>query len=88
MNLQQRAQPFRAATVILSVLAVFACWPAAASRGAIEAESGHRFGGATRLRDATASGKGVVGLSGPGQRVEFTEGRGPKGPNAENVRPI
>ena len=23
-----------------------------------------------------------------GQRVEFTEGRGPKGPNAENVRPI
>lgn len=23
-----------------------------------------------------------------GQEVEFTEGRGPKGPNAENVRPI
>jgi CspA family cold shock protein len=23
-----------------------------------------------------------------GQRVSFTEGRGPKGPNAENVRPI
>lgn len=23
-----------------------------------------------------------------GQQVEFTEGRGPKGPNAENVRPI
>ena len=23
-----------------------------------------------------------------GQQVEFTEGRGPKGPNAENVRPV
>jgi cold shock protein len=23
-----------------------------------------------------------------GQRVSFTEGRGPKGPNAENVKPI
>ena len=23
-----------------------------------------------------------------GQRVQFTEGRGPKGPNAENVRPV
>ena len=23
-----------------------------------------------------------------GQKVEFTEGRGPKGPNAENVRPV
>ena len=23
-----------------------------------------------------------------GQTVEFTEGRGPKGPNAENVRPV
>ena len=23
-----------------------------------------------------------------GQQVEFTEGRGPKGPRAENVRPI
>lgn len=23
-----------------------------------------------------------------GQEVEFTEGRGPKGPNAENVRPV
>lgn len=23
-----------------------------------------------------------------GQRVEYTEGRGPKGPRAENVRPI
>lgn len=23
-----------------------------------------------------------------GQRVSFTEGRGPKGPNAENVRPV
>ena len=23
-----------------------------------------------------------------GQKVEFTEGRGPKGPRAENVRPI
>jgi CspA family cold shock protein len=23
-----------------------------------------------------------------GQRVEFTEGRGPKGPRAENVRPV
>ena len=23
-----------------------------------------------------------------GQRVEFTEGQGPKGPRAENVRPI
>ena len=23
-----------------------------------------------------------------GQRVEFTEGRGPKGPSAENVRPV
>lgn len=23
-----------------------------------------------------------------GQRVEFTEGRGPKGPRAENVRPL
>ena len=23
-----------------------------------------------------------------GQRVSFTEGRGPKGPNAENVRPL
>jgi cold shock protein len=23
-----------------------------------------------------------------GQKVEYTEGRGPKGPNAENVRPI
>jgi CspA family cold shock protein len=23
-----------------------------------------------------------------GQRVEFTEGRGPKGPRAENVKPV
>lgn len=23
-----------------------------------------------------------------GQEVEFTEGRGPKGPNGENVRPV
>lgn len=23
-----------------------------------------------------------------GQRVEYTEGRGPKGPRAENVRPV
>ena len=23
-----------------------------------------------------------------GQTVEYTEGRGPKGPNAENVRPV
>jgi cold shock protein len=23
-----------------------------------------------------------------GQRVSFTEGRGPKGPNAENVKPL
>jgi alpha-L-fucosidase len=38
---------------------------------AFEAEAAQRSGGAVQLRDATASGKSLVAVSGPGQSIQF-----------------
>jgi CspA family cold shock protein len=39
------------------------------------------------FHSSNVEGSGYEGLR-EGQKVSFTEGRGPKGPRAENVRPI
>jgi len=49
--------------------------------GFIEGESGELFFHSSAVQDAQFSDLRE------GQTVEFTEGQGPKGPRAENVRP-
>jgi CspA family cold shock protein len=50
--------------------------------GFIEGENGELFFHHTGLQDVS-----IEDLS-EGQTVEFEEGQGPKGPRAENVRPV